>query len=345
MKKFVKVSLITAGVMLALGLVLCFVSGVAGGRRLMHIIREDNELDDKIETAVNRIGNALYEISDGDWGFVWNAENPQELVINGQRVEEGAENSSRTEDVFTEAADGSGRNKRAEFQIPTEGIREWEIVLGAGTFIIEEKEEADGLMEVMVEGVGSCDYRVEGNTLFMEGFKGIKTLGGNSIQNFITVRLPKDCSFTETDAQVGAGIMRIEALETISLEAEVGAGELFMNRVKADELSMEIGAGYMEASKVSVKDAELSVAVGECIFEGSITGNLDAECDMGNLELTLEGSEKEHNYEIECSAGNIELGNYHFTALAAEKSIQNGAAGNFEIQCNMGNIEIKFEEK
>lgn len=340
MKKFAKVSLITAGVMLALGLVLCFVCVMAGGRRLVRDIREE-ALDDKIETAINRIGNKLYEISGGDWGFVWQAEVPRELVINGQTVEEAAEHGNEEHAGGLTAGEEHGR--MAEFQIPLEGISKWEIVLGAGSFIIEEKEENDGYMDITVKGVGSCDYRVEGSTLYMEGFKGLPLFGNGGIENVITVGLPAGSKFTEVDAQVGAGIMNIQTLQTSSLEAEIGAGELLMVQVGAEELSAEIGAGRMEAFATEVRDAELTVSMGECIFEGSITGNLEAECDMGNIELLLSGSEKEHNYEIECAAGNVEVGQYSFAALAAEKSIQNKASSNFEISCNMGNIEIMFE--
>lgn len=315
MKKFAKISLITAGIMLAVGMVFCLFSTIVGGRRLVHVIQEDAEFEERIESAADGVSKMLYEASDGRW----------DVVIGLDKKD--------------------GKQAKKEFQIPTEGLREWEINVGAGSIMIEEKEEADGYMDVSVAGSGSCDYKIEGGTLSMEGFKGITINGGKSSGNVITIKLPKDYRFKEIDAQIGAGIMSVSGIGVDSLEAEVGAGELLLAKINADRMSVEIGAGRMTASETRVKDAELSVDLGECIYMGSITGNLEADCDMGNMELYLSGSENDHNYDIECDVGNIKLGTYSFAALSTERTIQNNASSNFEINCDMGNIEIEFDEK
>ena len=96
---------------------------------------------------------------------------------------------------------------------------------------------------------------------------------------------------------------------------------------------------------MNVLNADIDVNMGECIFEGLISGNLDAECHMGNLELNLLGSQSEHNYNIECAAGNIEMDGYSMAALAGERKIDNGADSEYDISCNMGNITVEFEEE
>lgn len=315
MKKFAKISLITAGIMLAVGMVFCFFSAVIGGKKLVYVMKEDTELGERIESAAGGVSNMLYEISGGRWGFV--------IGLDKNDVNQ----------------------VQKEFQIPTEGLSKWDIDMGVGSIIIEEKEEADGYLDVSVEGIGSCDYEVEGDTLSMKGFKGIIVNGNKGSENVITIKLPKDYRFGEIDAKVGAGIMTASDIGIASLNAEIGAGELLMDRIRADKLTAEIGVGRMAASEMEIRDAALSVNMGECIYRGSITGNLKADCDMGNMELYLKGSEKEHNYDIECDMGNIRLGSYSFAALSTEKVIENNVSSNFEINCDMGNIEMKFEEK
>ena len=59
----------------------------------------------------------------------------------------------------------------------------------------------------------------------------------------------------------------------------------------------------------------------------------------------LKGKEKDHNYEIECSAGNVEINGWEFTALGTEKYVNNGAAATFELTCSMGNITLDFVEE
>lgn len=65
---------------------------------------------------------------------------------------------------------------------------------------------------------------------------------------------------------------------------------------------------------------------------------------MGNMELSLNGKESDYNYEVECSAGNIDINGTYISAFGAERSIQNGASRTFKLECNMGNITVLFKE-
>ena len=66
---------------------------------------------------------------------------------------------------------------------------------------------------------------------------------------------------------------------------------------------------------------------------------------MGSMDFQLKGKEEDHNYEIECSAGNVELNGWEISALGAEKYVNNGSASTFELSCSMGNITLNFVEE
>ena len=66
---------------------------------------------------------------------------------------------------------------------------------------------------------------------------------------------------------------------------------------------------------------------------------------MGNVELALEGKQSDHNYHIECAAGNIDIKGYSMAGFLGEKEIDNGADSDYDISCNMGNITVEFEEE
>lgn len=57
----------------------------------------------------------------------------------------------------------------------------------------------------------------------------------------------------------------------------------------------------------------------------------------------LKDGEEAFNYEIECAAGNVQIGNRAFTAVAADKRIQNDAIKDMKLECSLGSIEIYFE--
>lgn len=322
MKKFVKISLITAGILAALGCICCMISVLAGGKSLIYWVNNDERLQAQLEETGNAVENAIENISDGKLHLVF--KDNKVLVGN----DEYAQMVQINEDRSYSAQD----------------VKRLNLVLGAGVFTVKEKEVSDGNIEIHVQGVGECETFVKDQTLYVEGFQGIDiaVFGHTEFKNEITIEIPANMTFEEVNVEVGAGIMDISSLEARELDAQIGAGELRLNNIVAGELSAEIGAGRMDAQNVTAQEAEFSVSMGECIYNGIIKRELDAECDMGNMELMLEGNREDYNYEIECSAGNIEVDKSSWHALGMEKSINNGAAGTIDLTCNMGNITVSF---
>ena len=324
MKKFFKWSAIIAGILLAIGVMLVIISTAIGGRRALFTVGEGlkevawDELDDvllSVDGLEFNIGEDGVKISLGDEGS-------KTLNINGISV--------------------AGSSQSESF--PATDIRKLDLSIGAGEFVIFTKSVDDGKVDIFVTGAGECKYHVEEKTLVVDGFHksfGIN-IGGTSK---VVLEIPAGMSFEEVDAQIGAGIMDIEDMQTVILEASIGAGELNLENVKADDFSAEIGAGQLMAEEMDILNAEIDVSMGECDYDGWIRGHLEAKCDMGNLELDLKGKQSEHNYKIQCSAGNIDLEDYQMVALAGEKVIDNGAESEYEITCNMGNISVEFEKE
>lgn len=276
MNKFVKVSLILAGIFMILGISLCLVGGVAGGQKLV----------------------------------TWLAEFDNERKLGEEAVVLSAD------------------------------VKRLTVEVGAGELILQEKETDDGKIDISVTGVGNWDYSVENGKLsiiaFDEGLPAIKT-------GKLIVMLPKDCYFEEAEIEVGAGVVEFSHINAARVAAEIGAGEVIMREIEAEDFQAEVNAGSLMVENSNCINAELSVNMGECVYQGSISGNLDAVCGMGNMNLTLKGNETEHNYVLECEAGNIHIGNYDISGVFTEKVIDNEAAHNFEIQCGLGDITIEFE--
>lgn len=321
MNKFVKVCLITAGILVVLGMIFSFISAAAGGRNMLHFIKDNVRQDGELDIIEGTLEDLPERIFGRKWYHNWGT-NPTYLTVNGERV----------------------KTEVWERQIPAENIKNLSLELGAGEFYIREKDAADGMVDVTIEGVGGCKYQVKDNTLHVEGFTGIRTLGMSGNRNNLILTFPAGTNFGEIDIEAGAGTMEMVSLQAEEITVEVGAGEFIMNRMEAKELSAEIGAGRLVVSDMHAKDVSLMVGVGDCTYEGAITNELEAECSMGNIALTLDGKESDYNYELECSAGNIDINGSVVSGLASERSIQNGAARTLELVCSMGNISILFDE-
>lgn len=154
----------------------------------------------------------------------------------------------------------------------------------------------------------------------------LETLGRTQDRK-ITLSYPKNLRFKETSIDVAAGTVTMcDEFRTDDLDVSVGAGE-FTNAGKisvANDTTITVGTGNVELSELDI-----------C--------NLEADCGIGNVNLGILGKEKDYNYAISCSAGNIDVGDSSYSGLGHEKTINNpGASGEMNLDCGVGNISVAF---
>lgn len=333
MNKFFKYGLMIAGVSMAVGILFAFFSTIIGGKIVWRnhsgwVVRSLSHMGfwDDVEDFWDDAEDFWDTSYDRDERFRMNENKNDastELRINGEPADIG--------------------KIQEPGEIPSAGIRNLELDLGAGEFYIREKDTDDGSISILVQGlIGDCDYYTDGDTLHVESFKGNHLIGEDLSKNQIIIDIPKGKQFDEVDLTCGAAMVEADYLKASELEILVGAGEARINYASVDRLSASIGAGRVEANDVLAREVDLEVGMGECVYYGTILKDLDAQCDLGNMEIMVTGSMKDYNYEIECNAGSINLGGNSITSLASEKEIFNGAPGTFELSCNMGNITVDF---
>ena len=225
---------------------------------------------------------------------------------------------------------------------PGTDIQDLEIEVGGCS--LETKVSGDDRIYLEMKNAHKFQGYVEDGTLYIRATTGSVNHWSEMGSRVITLYLPENYSFHEVKADLGAGEMRFDGLKAEEVSLESGAGRIASNRLQAKSLEISIGAGFIELKDMEADTLEVEVGMGEFVAEGAIHGSASVECSMGNVEMTLEGSEKDFNYELEGSMGNIELGAESFSGFSREKKIENNARKNMEIECSMGNIFIRFKE-
>lgn len=325
MKRFYKWSAIIAGILFGVGILLVFACFIVGGKRVARGIAW-NSLSEAAEAADEVVQDVLGE----NWHLFWDINEGHTLI-----EEEGIATELNVNGTVIEAGEYEARLEAAD-------IKNLNLSTGIGYLELKQKDEDDGRIEVQIAGVGSCGYSVTDGTLYVDGFQGIsKPL---EKMNKMVLSLPKGMTFQEILLETGAGEIKLSGLQTEKLDAQVGAGVLELQNITADNVTAEIGAGSLEAENVKAQDAEIILNVGECIYKGIISGELQAECDMGNMEFTFKDSRLKHNFMASCGVGEIEIEGYGTLAIAGEKEIDNEAESCYDITCNMGSVSMKFEE-
>ncbi len=156
--------------------------------------------------------------------------------------------------------------------------------------------------------------------------------------------LPSKCHLEEAELELGAGSLKIENIHAGKLKLSVEAGKLTAEALCAETLVAALGAGMILLEQAQVQDAKLSAGAGSMVLKGQIHGDVDAECTVGGLQLHLQGDVTDFNYEVQCVAGNIQIGDEKSSGINAERCIDNGAGKRMELDCAMGNLEVSFSQ-
>ena len=132
------------------------------------------------------------------------------------------------------------------------------------------------------------------------------------------------------------------------LEIEMGAGTVYLNRdIETEKLSVEMGAGEFDSKNpVTAKEADLEIGTGSMTFADLSAKKISGECGLGELDITMTGTQEDYNYDLECGVGNLNVGSDSYSGLGREKSISNtGADRKLNLECGMGNVSVDFSGK
>ena len=139
-----------------------------------------------------------------------------------------------------------------------------------------------------------------------------------------------------------------EDVKLQELEIEMGAGTVYLNRdIDTEKLSVEMGAGEFDSKNpVTAEEADLEIGTGSMTFADLSAKKISGECGLGELDLTMTGTQEDYNYDLECGVGNLDVGSDSYSGLGREKSISNtGADRKLDLECGMGNVSVNFSGK
>ena len=197
-----------------------------------------------------------------------------------------------------------------------------EIYLFDGVSKLDLKEYNGNEIKVEVSGKDREKVRVgqEGETLVLESI-------GRVQDREITVSYPKKTEFEDASVEVAAG--------TINLDDDF----------YAKKLKVSVAAGeFLNDGAVTAEKADITVGTGNVDLDNLNVQNLEADCGIGNIDLDIKGKESDYDYEISCSAGEIDIGDSSYSGIGHEKKISNpGASGKMDLDCGVGNITVDFE--
>lgn len=308
MGKWTKGFLIAAVVLILFGVVLCIGGAAAGG----------------IYYSSNFASEMIHDMfDDDDWPV-----DEDEVKINSTHHEEPQhyEDEGHHESWYSDV-DGTGKSYSAQ------DIRSLEIDIQKAKVELVEDESSEEI-SVYTDG-GKFNIDVKQGVLIVKSDSKLN-------KNKLLVKIPAGFEFEEVDISAGGASVDISNICVGEIDLECGAGVIEIGNLEAREADFEIGAGQIIISYGNVSDCSVKVGMGDFQYDGIISSECNVECGMGNADLRLEGREEDYNYEIECSAGSVDIGGRSYGGLAFDQTINNHAKANMDIECSMGNVTVEF---
>lgn len=231
------------------------------------------------------------------------------------------------------------------------GSEEWDGEWEEEHHLVSPVEDSDSARIYQAEPPEKMEIELCSDELIMEQYDGDGVrveVEGDDHDNVRVMSKEDKLSIKSINVQRGRTITLYypSSLQLKELELYMDAGEVYLeDDLAAHRLEINVGAGEFTADgKITADEAEFEVGAGELFLELLDTRRLDGECGMGDMELTLAGSAKDYNCDLECGIGSISLGEDEYSGLAREKKIRNKGAGReICLECGIGEIVVSFE--
>lgn len=297
------ISLITAGVMFALGLGFLMIGGVTGGVKLI------------ADFSVNGVESLLDQFD----GLV--------NVIPGDFIPEEVKVEYNEAYPIIEGGDVSN------MQICTrDEVTDMRIYIMSGDLDVETLADTD-YFGVSWEGMGRFQYYVEDGTLYVISTENF----GDA-----TLYMPEDMVFESCTLASAAGDIDADDIKAGEVSLYIGMSDVSIDALEADSLTLEAGKSSVSIAGGSVSECNATYDMSDIEYFGSFSGSVEITGSMGNLDLVLWGDSDQFNYFVTSSMGNVDMPGYHVVGFAQNKNIDNGAEKDMTLTSSMGNMTVVF---
>lgn len=352
MKKFTKICLITAAILILIGGTICALGFVSGGWRMVDEMEMDHgfwHMMSRLEGtyAGNIINDIRYETTGEIREEVEDIKNEIKEEIK-EAWEDARDDIEDAREDVREARNEVMEEIEEEFLAKTPAgngdtgidagqVRKMKINIGgAGLCLLESGNNNFG---VLIDGKADYRYYESKGVFYLEGGK--KHLTGNNNEK-VYLYIPKGKNFDEVEINIGGGLISIGELDADEIEMNTGAGVIACDRIRCHDLSIEVGAGEAVLGGIEADEMDIEVGMGSVSVQGRINREIDASCGMGYISMELDNAETDFNYKIECAAGAIRVGDRSYGAMKSEIKVNNGASGECSLECSMGSIDVAF---
>ena len=117
---------------------------------------------------------------------------------------------------------------------------------------------------------------------------------------------------------------------------------MIVPNLKANDVEIDVDAGSFKAENIIASYTKVDVDARDARINLLNSYRSEFNCDAGDIDATMVGSESDYSYEVDSDVGDISIGSYRSDGLSDEYS-HSGGQRKIEADCNVGSIRIKME--
>ena len=213
---------------------------------------------------------------------------------------------SPTEQVWME-------NRKLAF----ESIEDLKVEMDAGSLKIYEGEAGSQILVAIKDRNGEISCQAEDNGKCLEikvdtddshGFmNGLHHWYQGREERVVELTVPEGFQFRE-----------------VEIDSDVGS--VWAESLRAQKLKVQTDVGYVDMPDTTVESgAEIS-------------------CDVGSVNMVLEGSREDFACDLECDMGTIEIGTEAYSGMVEKEEARKEKERYLEVNCGIGSVTIGFTE-
>lgn len=177
----------------------------------------------------------------------------------------------------------------------------------AGNKILVAIRDRNGEIRCQAEDNGKC-LEIKADTDTSHGFmKGLHHWYQGGEERVVELTVPEGFRFRE-----------------VEIDSDVGS--VWAESLRAQKLKVQTDVGYVDMPDTTVESsAEIS-------------------CDVGSVNMVLEGSREDFACDLECDMGTIEIGREAYSGMVEKEEARREKEKYLEVNCGIGSVTIGFTE-
>lgn len=157
----------------------------------------------------------------------------------------------------------------------------------------------------------------------------------------ILITVPNESKLDTLKMHLGAGSF---ALKNVNINcskafANVGAGQMTLNAINTRRLDVHCGMGALNINCNATDYTTVQCGMGAIKVTGSISGDAKVQCGMGAITLKLAGDANTYSCDSKCAAGTVKFCGQKHKTFGDEKCTER-KSNHFDINCGMGAISV-----